>query len=63
MSESPEDCYDLPSDDGCDYCHGEGYIHDCGEDTCCCANPDEDDVYPCPQCCGGVSQQRRKAGE
>lgn len=42
MSESPEDCYDLESDDEtCQACGGDGYIHDCGEDTCCCADPDE----------------------
>lgn len=53
MSESPEDCYDFESDpEPCDYCDGEGVIHDCGEDTCCCANPDEDDLYPCPECGG-----------
>lgn len=53
MSESPEDCYDLESDDDCcPTCWGDGYIHDCGEDTCCCANPDEDDCYPCPDCGG-----------
>lgn len=26
----------------CDQCGGDGvYGHDCGEDTCCCADPDE----------------------
>ena len=42
-------------DDGpecCWSCHGEGWIHDCGEDTCCCANPEEDDIYPCEECGG-----------
>lgn len=53
MAESPEDAYDFPSDDDvCDHCWGEGYLHDCGEDTCCCANPDEDDCYPCDDCGG-----------
>jgi hypothetical protein len=26
----------------CDYCGGEGYSgHDCGEDTCCCLDPED----------------------
>ena len=26
----------------CDWCDGEGFSgHDCGEDTCCCADPEE----------------------
>lgn len=36
----------------CYKCMGDGYYHDCGEDTCCCANPDVDDVYPCEDCRG-----------
>lgn len=39
-------------DDCCFSCHGEGWCHDCGEDTCCCANPDEDDLVPCDECGG-----------
>ena len=35
----------------CNYCGGEGYTsHDCGEDCCCCADP-EDNV-PCDVCQG-----------
>lgn len=35
----------------CNECGGEGYAyHDCGEDVCCCADP-EDNV-PCEQCDG-----------
>lgn len=35
----------------CDWCGGEGVSgHDCGEDSCCCAHP-EDDVI-CSQCDG-----------
>mgnify|MGYP007083428909 CR=1 FL=1 len=35
----------------CDQCAGEGYSwHDCGEDVCCCLNP-EDNVR-CDQCDG-----------
>ena len=32
---------------GCPYCE-DGYVHDCGEDTCCCANPYPN--VPCPHC-------------
>ena len=35
----------------CEVCGGEGVDgHDCGEDSCCCADPD--DNVPC-QACGG----------
>jgi hypothetical protein len=35
----------------CDYCGGEGYTgHDCGEDCCCCLDP-EDNVR-CDICKG-----------
>lgn len=45
----PED-FDSPWVD-CDACGGFGVIgHDCGEDTCCCANPF--DNIPCAQCDG-----------
>jgi hypothetical protein len=54
MSESPEDYYDLESDDDvCQRCSGEGYYHDCGEDTCCCGDdPDDADIVTCPDCGG-----------
>jgi hypothetical protein len=51
MNESPEDCFDS-EDELCDACDGEGFYHDCGDDTCCCANPDEDDIYACDECGG-----------
>ena len=38
-------------DDVCPVCYGEGGYHDCGEDTCCCANPD-DDLIACEECGG-----------
>lgn len=41
----------------CWACGGDGYIHDCGEDTCCCAHPDEDECYPCDEC-GGTGTAR-----
>ncbi len=28
-------------DDTCDECLGEGGWHDCGEDTCCCLDPED----------------------
>lgn len=51
----PYDADDM--DDGIDReccwaCDGEGYYHDCGEDTCCCAHPEEDDLFPCRECGG-----------
>jgi len=36
------ECYELDCEDG--------YYHDCGEDTCCCANPMPN--TPCPTCKG-----------
>jgi len=39
-----EECWD---------CGGVGFYHDCGEDTCCCADPDEQDMVPC-RTCGGT---------
>jgi hypothetical protein len=49
----PDYDYD-PADEheACPACDGEGFYHDCGDDTCCCANPDEDDVYTCHECNG-----------
>lgn len=36
----------------CDTCGGEGLDgHDCGEDCCCCADPEEPNI-PCGICCG-----------
>lgn len=35
----------------CEQCGGEGVFgHDCGEDTCCCLNPEDD--APCSMCDG-----------
>lgn len=45
----------------CPQCNGTGrYGHDCGEDTCCCANPEENmfcglcdgcgEINACPIC-------------
>ncbi len=37
------DCYE---------CDGAGTVHDCGEDCCCCLNPDTDDQVICRECKG-----------
>lgn len=36
----------------CYACGGEGEYHDCGEDTCCCADPETQDMYDCEECNG-----------
>jgi len=45
---------DEPGEDReeCWACGGEGYYHDCGEDTCCCADPESDELVPCQECHG-----------
>jgi len=55
MSEQPNDDnypYDDEELDTCFHCGGEGFYHDCGEDTCCCADPESQDVFICPECNG-----------
>ena len=49
-SPHPGDCEDgwIP----CWSCWGEGDEHDCGEDCCCCAQPERDDRVPCDECKG-----------
>lgn len=37
--------------EGCWACDGEGGYHDCGEDSCCCLDPDEANVL-CRECGG-----------
>jgi hypothetical protein len=42
-------------DDECPRCDGAGGYHDCGEDACCCADPedeDSDDWVVCDECGG-----------
>jgi len=36
----------------CSQCEGTGYVHNCGEDTCCCAHPEETDLETCAECDG-----------
>jgi hypothetical protein len=48
--EHPCDC-----EDGwitCWSCGGEGDYHDCGEDCCCCAEPEFDERVDCQECHG-----------
>lgn len=40
------------SEETCLDCLGAGYYHDCGEDTCPCANPETQDIYLCETCKG-----------
>lgn len=48
-----DDCYY----EDCDDCGGTGYVgHDCGEDTCCCLNP-EDNIL-CDTCGGRGSLEK-----
>lgn len=51
----PDDYYDY--DDGgewvdCWACFGEGYFHNCGDDTCVCLHPETQDMDPCEECEG-----------
>lgn len=52
---------DAEMDDGeCPYCGGEGVIEGectCGDDTCCCLEPDPP---PCPHCSQVTQHQRVK---
>lgn len=47
----PDDQFD-DFDELCGECGGEGYIvDDCFEDTCCCADPEnEHELIRCPSC-------------
>ena len=36
----------------CQGCGGLGEYHDCGEDTCCCLNPEASDMWECHECEG-----------
>lgn len=44
--------YDDEEPECCHACLGEGYVHACGEDTCCCRYPERDFLYPCEECGG-----------
>lgn len=44
-------CFGPMDREPCWQCDGEGGWHDCGEDCCCCADPDEIDIW-CDECDG-----------
>ena len=46
------DFSDSYEEDECYECHGDGVVFaECFEDSCCCANPEQDhNVIPCPVC-------------
>jgi hypothetical protein len=51
--DQPDDAFEDDEDEAvCCHCWGEGYVHDCGEDTCCCAEPEIADLYRCEWCEG-----------
>lgn len=56
MTPDEADYLDGDERETCWHCHGEGGFHDCGEDTCCCADneggPNDYDWYDCPECQG-----------
>lgn len=44
-------CAAMMEAESCWHCLGEGGFHDCGDDCCCCADPEEiTDI--CPECDG-----------
>lgn len=51
MFDTDEDCVFEPTET-CWRCAGDGCVHDCGEDCCCCLDPTEDFCFPCDECCG-----------
>jgi hypothetical protein len=52
LMDDSDDPYDWEYEEVCGSCYGEGYYHDCGEDTCCCADPDDDELWACDECGG-----------
>ena len=53
MTDYDETALDIDDDDECCMrCHGQGYYHDCFDDTCCCAYPESQDLVSCPDCNG-----------
>lgn len=41
--------------ESCPYCMGSGWYHECGEDSCCCADPDDPCgpyAFDCEECDG-----------
>ena len=53
--DEPQACPICGSDmtwESCWQCGGEGGFHDCGEDCCCCEDPENDLNEPCEECKG-----------
>jgi hypothetical protein len=45
-------CGELVCIDECEACKGVGTVHNCGEDTCNCADPESQDQVRCQTCQG-----------
>lgn len=45
-----QQCGEAMIPEQCWHCHGAGGFHDCGEDCCCCRDPDGDLNEPCLEC-------------
>lgn len=45
-------CHECMEVEVCWHCLGAGGFHDCGEDCCCCLDPDDDLNEGCPECGG-----------
>lgn len=48
FDEAHNEMDDFDDDETCGYCGGFGGGHDCGEDTCCCLDPEPN--VPCDFC-------------
>lgn len=53
MSDEDDDWPEMDDEGDCPDCAGSGEVHDCGEDTCCCADPETQDMVTC-ETCGGT---------
>lgn len=51
---SERDYGDDEDDRTCEVCGGSGFVHDCGEDCCCCDDPDDDTAC---EWCGGTGER------
>ena len=45
-------CGELVGWDDCEVCESEGTVHDCGEDTCNCLDPETTNRVRCQTCHG-----------
>ena len=44
--------YDDEEPEPCHRCEGDGVYHDCGDDACCCADPETTELVICEACRG-----------